>query len=283
MNSRRGSDKPPALFLTRRFTIKIRTSSSRGTRHSRKSSGQSLVEFTLMLPILLMMLSGLIEFGFLLNYYLDIIDAARETARFAANDDPIRLDTTGQPVDKNPGFYDRGQDLAKQSLSSSSDDRIQWPEFIPEAVDCSSINGDVVLSAFSLIGNTVGARYPLSEGENGVSMCGKYYSKLTTAEVNNILSGSVIPNSGFVLVEIYYDYDYILGLPWITAVVPGPLTLYAYSIMPNTQVEPTPTPPPGGTVTICHLAPPPVGTVNLIVGDPAIAAHLGHGDYLGTC
>ena len=43
-----------------------------------------------MLPILLMLLSGVIEFGFMLNYYLDVIDATRETARFAA--------TTSRPV-----------------------------------------------------------------------------------------------------------------------------------------------------------------------------------------
>jgi hypothetical protein len=36
--------------------------------------GQSLVEFTVMLPVLLIMLSGLVEYGILLNYYLDIID-----------------------------------------------------------------------------------------------------------------------------------------------------------------------------------------------------------------
>ena len=46
-----------------------------------KSRGQSLVEFTVLLPVLLIMISGLIEFGIMLNYYLDVIDAAREAAR----------------------------------------------------------------------------------------------------------------------------------------------------------------------------------------------------------
>lgn len=208
--------------------------------------GQSLVEFTLMLPILLMMLSGLIEFGFMLNYYLDIIDAARETARFAANDDPIRDDFTGLPTPWNLRFEDRAQDLAKQSLKSASDGRIEWPEFYPEPFDCNDpllpINGDVVISAFSVLGNTVDKRYPVGTGDTGVSMCGNYTSKMTVAEVNSILSGSIIPNSGFVLIELYYEYDMVLGLPWIRAFVPDPVVLYAYSIMPNTTVEPTPTP-----------------------------------------
>ncbi len=195
-----------------------------------------------MLPVLLMMLSGLIEFGFMLNYYLDIIDAARETARFAANDDPIRNDATGMPMDPNPGFYDRAQDLAKQSLNSASDGRIEWPEFAPEPFDCSDIHGDVVLSAFSVLGNTVDKRYPVGTGDTGVSMCGNYTSKMTIAEVNTILSGPSIPNSGFVLIELYYEYEMVLGLPWIRAFVPDPMVIYAYSIMPNTNLEPTPTP-----------------------------------------
>jgi hypothetical protein len=45
-----------------------------------------------------------------------------------------------------------------------------------------------------------------------------------------------------VLVEIYFDYDQVLGLPWITAFVPNPVHLHAYTIMPNANVEPTPTP-----------------------------------------
>ncbi len=194
-----------------------------------------------MMPIMLLLLSGVIEFGFVLNYYLDIIDAARETARFAANDDPIRDDATGNPLDPNPGFYDRAQDLAKQSLSAASDGRIEWPEFAPEPFDCSDIHGDIVLSAFAVAGGVVDRRYPAGGGETGVSMCGNYSSKITTSDVNSILSGSSF-NTGFILAEIYYEYDQTLGLPWITAFVPNPITLYAYSIMPNTNLEPTPTP-----------------------------------------
>lgn len=220
----------------------LKTSSAGGKKSSSELHGQSLVEFTLMLPVILMMLSGLIEFGFMLNYYLDIIDAARETARFAANDDPIRDDATGNPMDPNPGFYDRAQDLAKQSLDSASDGRIEWPEFAPEPFDCSDIHGDVVLSAFSVLGDTVDKRYPIGTGDAGVSMCGNYISKMTIADVNTILSGSLIPNSGFVLVELYYEYEMVLGLPWIRPFVSDPILIYAYSIMPNTNVEPTPTP-----------------------------------------
>ena len=211
-----------------------------------------------MLPIMLLMLSDVIEFGFMLNFYLDVIDAARETARFAANDDPIRDDTTGNPLDPNPNFYNRGQTLAKQSLEAASDGRIDW---LPP-VNCAGTNGDIVLSAFSVAAGAVDKRYPVGSGDAGVIMCGNYSSKLTVAEVNGIISGSGIGNTGFILAEIYYEYDQTLGLPWITAFVPDPIILYAYSIMPNTNVEPTTTPlgtggPPPPTNTSC---PPPTNT-----------------------
>ena len=49
-----------------------------------------------------------------------------------------------------------------------------------------------------------------------------------------------IGNSGAVLVEIYYEYEMLLGLPWITAFLPDPpiILLHAYTIMPNANAEP---------------------------------------------
>ena len=210
----------------------------RSTAHRRKSLGQSLVEFTIMLPVLLMMLSGLVEFGILLNYYLDVIDAAREAARFAADGDPIR-DDAGNPLDPNPQYFLNVQELTKQSLDFASDSRIDW---MSPAVCGTDIQGDIVISAFSTLGDAVERRFPSGTGDDGLSMCSTHVSNITTAEVNAILSGSPIPNSGLVLVEIYYDYYMVLGLPWIRAFVPDPITLHAYSIMPNVNVEPTPTP-----------------------------------------
>ena len=97
-----------------------------------------------------MMLSGLIEFGFMLNYYLDVIDAARESARFAADGDPIR-DPAGNPLDPNPVYYTNVQELAKQSLLFSSDGRIDWilkpcSDGLPPHDPDIEILGDVVIS-----------------------------------------------------------------------------------------------------------------------------------------
>jgi hypothetical protein len=210
-----------------------------------KSVGQSLVEFTVLLPVLLIMLSGLIELGFLLNYYLDLVDAAREAARWAAGDDPIHCDPTdgaciaANPpapyyVDPNTNFYGRVQGITIQSLDLSSDGRI--------VLDCAT--DAILISAFGVDNGVVSQRFPSLDLNGNVgywnSCANAFTPSFTTADINARLLGA--PDSGLVLVEIYYSYDMILGLPWITAFVPNPILLHAYSIMSNVNVEPTPTP-----------------------------------------
>jgi Flp pilus assembly protein TadG len=51
-------------------------------------SGQAMVEFALVVPLLLILLLGVVEFGRAWNVYQVITDAAREAARSAAIDNP---------------------------------------------------------------------------------------------------------------------------------------------------------------------------------------------------
>jgi Flp pilus assembly protein TadG len=51
---------------------------------SRTRSGQSVVEFALVLPILLLVVLGIVEFGILILHHLNIANGAREGARAAA-------------------------------------------------------------------------------------------------------------------------------------------------------------------------------------------------------
>lgn len=53
-------------------------------RQARKPSGQGLAEFSLVLPVLLVLVFGVIEFGRLLFYFSAITTGAREAARYAA-------------------------------------------------------------------------------------------------------------------------------------------------------------------------------------------------------
>lgn len=50
-------------------------------RRQRRTRGQSLVEFALVLPIFFLILAGIMDFGFLLYSRMTVINAAREGAR----------------------------------------------------------------------------------------------------------------------------------------------------------------------------------------------------------
>jgi Flp pilus assembly protein TadG len=51
---------------------------------SKRENGQTMVEFALVLPILLMLLLGIIQFGIAFNNYLAVTDAVRAGARQGA-------------------------------------------------------------------------------------------------------------------------------------------------------------------------------------------------------
>ena len=197
----------------------------------RKSFGQSLVEFTVLLPILVMMISGLIEFGFLLNYYLDLVDAAREAARFAADDDPL-IRGGMFDGDTDDTFYQLAQKMTLDSINIGSGGQIK--------LDTAN-NDDIVISTFSVMSGFVDRRFP-DGAPSGLSYAGNQSSKFTDAMINSMLNPAA-PNAGIVLIEIYFEYHMVLGLPWIKMFVPDPVMLHAYSMMPNSAVEPTPTPP----------------------------------------
>jgi Flp pilus assembly protein TadG len=67
-------------------------------RHiKRDQTGQAMVEFILVAPILLMLVFGLVQLGILANHYLTLTDAVRAGARQAAVsrslDDPVSATT----------------------------------------------------------------------------------------------------------------------------------------------------------------------------------------------
>jgi len=58
---------------------------TRGAGHRlRSAKGAELIEFALVLPVLLVVLGGILDMGFLFNNYAVITNAAREGARMAA-------------------------------------------------------------------------------------------------------------------------------------------------------------------------------------------------------
>ncbi len=207
----------------------------------KSAKGQGLVETAILLPVLLIVLSGLLEFGFLLNEYMTLQDAVRNAARYASDSD-YRYRDSQVNCETTIDFYRQTACLVNRELSREA-----------PYVGLNLANGrdDVVISVFSVEGpsGVIAARFPEDVGEAGWSMAEDFtgtrnqFSTFSTAEMQAKLRGFA-PNTGYVLVELFYSYDQKLKLPWITAFVPDPILLRPYAVMPNSSAEPTPTTEP---------------------------------------
>jgi hypothetical protein len=207
--------------------------------------GQSFVELMLVALILAFLLAGVVEFGFLLNNYLHVLDGAREAARFSANSVAI--------AENGGNIQDFYISASIQAL------RVTLPvEIVGNNQD------DIVISVFSVAGSSI-TRFPDSDGW---SLCANYADQLfyppyrsvaalditkwntctprpssfSIGEVQSLLSSSA-PPSGLLIVEIFYNYPQILRLP-VFADILDPIPVYTYSAMPLSSAEPTPTPRP---------------------------------------
>ncbi len=112
------------------------------------------------------------------------------------------------------------------------------------------LTDNMIVSVFVVHNNVVTGRYPSDVPEN-VNGWTRYASSshnvsaFSVADINTKLSAlgtAVPPDTGMVMVEVFYDYHMVMGLPWIRVFVPDPVTLHAYTMMPNVNAAPTPTP-----------------------------------------
>src|SRR5262245_34974585 len=71
----------PAAVPARRALVRGRTQSRRRLSHER---GQALVEFVLLLPVFLVLVFGVIEFGRGINYWIDVTHLSNEASRYAS-------------------------------------------------------------------------------------------------------------------------------------------------------------------------------------------------------
>jgi Flp pilus assembly protein TadG len=70
--------------------------SGRPGRRGRGGKGQSLVEFAMIIPVFLLVLAGILDFGFMLFSRVTLISATREGARWAVNQsDTTQIDFNG--------------------------------------------------------------------------------------------------------------------------------------------------------------------------------------------
>ena len=168
----------------------------------------------------------------------DVVDAAREGARYGSLADPF----IRQPIVNEDGtitcpnastvfcidanFFQQISDITESAL---------------DPITLDPTTDDVVISFFSVIGSgpTV-IRYP-----NGTyySRYGTHSSSFTTGDIVGRLTTNA-PNTGVLVVEVYYNYHQVLKMPFFTDVIPDPIQVKTYAIMPLSAAEPTPTPIP---------------------------------------
>ena len=190
------------------------------SKTNKNEKGQSFVELSLVVIFLMIFVAGIVEFGFMLNNYLNLVDASREAVRFSSDGDPF--DENG---DLDPGFFVVTGQLTQEVLA-------------PLVLD-PALGDDIVISFFS-IGDGVYVRYPNAQGW---SVLGTKTTNLSDAEIQSRLDSSA-PPTGVLLIEIFYNYPQVLKMPIFTAFVSDPMPVYVYAIMPLSAAEPIPTPTP---------------------------------------
>ncbi|MCC7512159.1 MAG: pilus assembly protein [Anaerolineae bacterium] len=229
-----------------------------GQKDARKTRGQSLVEIAIAFPVLIMMLAGLVEFGFMLNYYLSLLDATREAARVFSSFDPFedgfkagncmcsvsvcpdeaaedRLDAN---CDRN-SFYQGAAAMVIENLQPHGSTPEERRLDSSRRIILNASTDDVVVSVFSISDGSIQHRYPAS-GEY------RWFNNADTRLTNEAIANRLVsaaPDTGILLVEVFFDYHQVLALPWLAPFLPDPVLLHAYTIMPLAAAEPkTPSP-----------------------------------------
>jgi hypothetical protein len=252
------------------------------SRMRRQPRGQSFVELMLVVMFLALLLAGVVEYGFMLNQYLHVLDGAREASRYAASSStgPFivnpdgSLETSPPPngpgpiIDNMPFYYY----TAAKAASTMKPVELN-PGHSPTSPD------DIIVSVFSVTTGNLPFRFPLADPQ-GWSLCKDFagfksffnnvlllpvpdelsdsswnscganarVSQFSPADIQSRLDGSA-PNTGVILVEIYYNYPQLLkllsnnGFMGVTyTIMPDPVPLYVYTIMPISSAEPTQVP-----------------------------------------
>jgi len=224
-------------LLKRIFSIFIKENPTQQGKR-RKSRGQSLVEIAIAFPVLIMLFTGVVEFGFILNYYLSLLDATRESARFWSGADPFLADG----VTANDLLYKETAKLVRTALDPSYNPTTETfnPAYRGRRIALDPAVDDIIVSIYGgdesgVIEWRTAGPYHLFPTPGAV---GGNYASLFSADSVEDLRVTDAPNAGILIVEVHYNYHHVLNLPWFTAVLPNPLHLQAYTIMPMRAAEP---------------------------------------------
>ena len=121
------------------------------SQHSRRERGASAVEMAMVAPFLLILLLGIVEFGFLFGEYNELRHAVREGARYAAVSEPdlngdsvIDEDDVIQKICDSMGLGAPTIDI----VLSRTGDAIGDVGTVTVTLDAESLSGAPIISIF---------------------------------------------------------------------------------------------------------------------------------------
>ncbi len=216
------------------------------TGKKRKSPGQSMVEFAILLPILMILFSGMVEFGFMLNTYLSLLDATRQAARLCSNGQPfLVVDTSTDPTTyvDDETYSPNCANAVVDSLAPPSDPNARQ-------IVMDNVRDDVLVSVLSDSVTT-----EEGTGESTISLIQRHpegtlfyslYTNQLSAYTDPVIveymtqNGTAPVETGILIVEVYYGYKGILRLPWLEMFMSpdDPVMLHASTIMPLVAAKP---------------------------------------------
>ncbi|MGB6836982.1 MAG: TadE family protein [Dehalococcoidia bacterium] len=122
-------------------------------RRARYQRGQSLVEFALLLPLLLIIMLGVLDFGRVYFAYVSVTNAARNGAHYASattekagdldgirgaaladTENLLNTSPTNPAVSAQTGLDSQGKTYASVTVSYTFETMFPWPG-IPDSVD----------------------------------------------------------------------------------------------------------------------------------------------------
>ena len=206
-------------------------------KNKNQQRAQSLVEFAISLPVLIMLFTGMVEYGFMLNTYLSLQDAARTAARRYSTVNPFNADNT-----INPAFFQDAAAYVIDQLAPSDDPESRQIILLPDR--------DNIL--ISLIGvevdestdpDTIVGIQRFSDGlyykEFGATDPPSNFSD-ENIEAFVTANGQEPADAGLLIIELYYGYEGTLHMPWTEPFFsPGnPTMLYISVVMPTIYAKP---------------------------------------------
>ncbi|MDK1028924.1 MAG: hypothetical protein QGD96_06285, partial [Anaerolineae bacterium] len=115
-------------------------------------------------------------------------------------------------------------------------DTIALAQVVMEPITLDATRGDdIVVSYFVVDTDRTIVRYPIKPIQHSLNDIQE--SKISDADIRAQLDPCG-PARGILLVEIFYNYSHRLKLPVFSAIVPDPIPVYTYAIMPMHKVQP---------------------------------------------